>query len=155
MGRCCPTGSSCSSCPSWSFRQHAPTSRRRPSHSNSPLTWPGLVVANVIPVLEFIEEPADPRMMNRIDRGVGNQVLRGGVGASRRAIDQDVIPRLIAVWLSLILQVPLRIRLTAVISADHHTSVAVSSVADKLPRFEGRSVAGVSAIELNHLYRAP
>ena len=78
-------------------------------------------------------------MLNRQSARVGNQTLRCCIGAARRAVDQYVVPRLIAVWLCLVLGVPFLIGLTEVFAVNDNSPIAITPMADQLAGFENRS----------------
>lgn len=92
-------------------------------------------------------------MIDRELARVNGQIFGGGVGASCSAVDQDMVPALIPIWLRLVLVIPSLVGLARFVEIDDDASVSVSAMADKLPWFEARSIliaVGVGAIDCDH-----
>ena len=70
---------------------------------------------------------------------ISDQILRCCIGAARRPVDQHVVPRLTAVWLSLVLGVPFLIGLTEVVTVNDNSPIAITPMANQLAGFENRS----------------
>ena len=101
--------------------------------------WPRFVIANVDAFLELTEEVWQKWMLDRQPVRIGNQTLRCCIGARRRPVGQYVVPRLIAVWLCLVLGVPFLIGLTEVVAVNDNSPIAITPMANQLAGFENRS----------------
>ena len=101
--------------------------------------WPRFVIANVDAFLELAEEVWQKWMLDRQPARIGNQTLRCCISAARRPVDQYVVPRLIAVWLCLVLGVPFLIGLTEVVAVNDNSPIAITPMANQLAGFENRS----------------
>ena len=102
------------------------------------LIRPRFVIANVDAFFELTEEVRQKWMLDRQPARVGNQTLRGCIGAARRPVDQYVVPRLIAVWLCLVLGVPFLIGLTEVVAVNDNSPIAITPMVNQLAGFENR-----------------
>ena len=78
-------------------------------------------------------------MLDRQPARIGNQTLRCCIGAARGAVDQYVVPRLIAVWLCLVLGVPFLIGPTEVVTVNDNSPIAITPMENQLAGFENRS----------------
>ena len=103
------------------------------------LRRPRFVIANVVAFLELTEEVRQKRMLDRQPARIGNQTLRCCIGAARHPVDQNVVPRLIAVWLCLVPGVPFLVGLTEVVAVNDNSPIAITPMANQLAGFENRS----------------
>ena len=77
-------------------------------------------------------------MLDRQPARIGNQTLRCCIGAARHPVDQNVVPRLIAVWLCLVLGVPFLVGLTEVVAVNDNSPIAITPMENQLAGFENR-----------------
>ncbi len=88
-------------------------------------------------------------MVDRLVRIIRSQTGFCCIGDHRAVVDEHVIPRLIAVRLTVVGHVPFRICFTVTIVSDDDTAVTVTPVTHKLPRRElWNIVAKVCVLEV-------
>ena len=100
--------------------------------------WPGFVIANVDAIFEGTEELRKERMSDWQSGCIRHEVFRCRVRASRRSVDEHVVPWLIAAGLCLVPEIPLVSGPAEFVEVNHDTTIAVTPVANELPGLESR-----------------
>ena len=84
-------------------------------------------------------------MLDRQSAEIFVQVLGSGVRAARRAVDQNVIPRLISIGLGLVRRIPLVVGLARIVGVDDDTSIAEAAMTHEGTRLKARRL-GTSGV---------
>jgi hypothetical protein len=114
----------------------------------SELPRPRSVVADVLLAVEAGEEFGQQRVVDFGQLRVRHQVLAGSVCDGWRSVNQNVMPWLVSVRLSLILLVPRFVRSAGFVNSDDDSAITVAAMLDQPSDFETLAVLGI--VESDH-----
>ena len=102
------------------------------------------MVAEVLAVDEIAEKVVNQWVADGLFAFVGHQIFLGGVGDALGFVDQDMIPGLVAIGLSLVGFVPILIGGAVGIEIHHDAAITVTFVAHQLAGLEvGMNLEGL------------
>ena len=83
-------------------------------------------------------------------KAIRHQILAGGVSDGWRSVNQDVMPRLIAVRLTLVFLVPRFVGSAGFVNSDDDSAITVAAMLNQRSDFETLALASV--VESNHSF---